>query len=55
MTDEILEPEPFPYCAELVLAQHILKQTLKEKDESIKLDLSRYLSDRSINVHPRRP
>jgi hypothetical protein len=30
VVERVLEPEPFPYCAELVLAEHILRLHLKE-------------------------
>lgn len=30
VADKVLEPEPFPYCAELVLAQHVLRQQLSK-------------------------
>lgn len=50
MSDQILEPERFPYCAELFLAQYVLKQSLKEKDDAAALYLSKYLlTDKNIH------
>jgi hypothetical protein len=35
IAEDVLQPEPFPYCAELVLAQYVLRQRLKEaKDDA---------------------
>jgi len=30
IAEEILLPEPFPYAAELAVAEHVLRQALKE-------------------------
>ena len=40
IADSVLEPEPFPRCAELVLAQHILARGLRGSGNRRTIDKS---------------